>query len=70
MNQMIKGEEFKTVNIKAMGFLIQKMPDKKAELEIRVLSDATVEECIASLELPEYDGYVVMVEGDFKPMSY
>lgn len=61
--------ECKTLIIKTVGYLIQKMPGKKAELELAVTADASIEDCVVAIGLP-VDDYIVMVNGDFKPMSY
>lgn len=60
----------KTIKIITAGYMIQKMPDQKAEFEITIDDNDCIADCIAAIGLPEKDEYIVLVDGKFKPMEY
>lgn len=60
----------KTIKIITAGSLIQKMPDKKAEFEIKIGEKDCIADCIAAIGLSEKDDYIVLVNGKYKPMEY
>lgn len=60
----------KTITIKTVGYMVEKMPDKKAEFQFNIGDKDTVLDCIAALGLSVQDDYTALVEGEFKPLEY
>lgn len=60
----------KTIKIITAGYLIQKMPDQKAEFEITIGDNDCIADCIAAIGLLLEDDYIVLVDGKFRPMEY
>lgn len=60
----------KTIKIKTVGYMAEKMPDKKTEFEFIIGSNDTVADCIVELGLSIKDDYIVLVDGNFKTLDY
>lgn len=60
----------KTILVKAVSYLVEKMPDKKKEFEFTIGDNDTIADCLVALGLPIEDDYIVLVNGKNKPLNY
>jgi len=60
----------KTIIIKTVGYMIEKMPDKKAKFEFSIGDNDSVRDCILALGLPVEDNYMVFADSKFVTLDY